>query len=358
MFRALICLIKLLIKTFKTAFKSKQYIIMENLSLRQQLSMYKAKNIKPKINDIDRSFWIAIKQSWKNWINVLIVVKPETVINWQKNRFKNYWHKISSQYKRKGRPRIKKEIKNLIYKMATENYWGAPRIYSELLMLGYTKQDMSQQTVSRYLKKIRTNDPNKIKKQQSWKTFLNNNRDVIASMDFFVVPTISFNIIYVFFIIDHNKRKIIHFNLTINPTSQWVIQQIRNAFSFSFVTKYLIFDRDSIFAFKVKDFIKSIGIVPKTTSYQSPWQNEIAERWILSVRTELLNHVIILNEDHLYRLIKEYVSYYNNDRCHLSLSRDSPNGRKIQNKPSEYAKVISIPKLGGLQHKYEWRKAA
>lgn len=239
--------------------------------------------------------------------------------------------------------------------MATENNWGAPRLYSELLVLGY--DNVKQRTVSRYLRRFRSKYPDK-KKQQSWRTFLKNHRDVISAMDFFVVPTVRFRILYVFFVIGHAKGKIVHFNITEHPATEWVIQQLGEAFPFESTMKYLTFDRDSIFSGQVKEFIKSIGAVPKVISYRAPWPNGVAERWILSVRTELLKHVIILSEEHLRRLLKEYVDYYNHDRCHLSLDRNTPMGRNVHKKPSESSKVISLPKLGGLQHKYVWRKAA
>jgi len=189
--------------------------------------------------------------------------------------------------------------------------------------------------------------------------FIKNHRDIISAMDFFIVSTISFNILFVLFIIDHRRRKIMHFNVTKHPSTQWVIQQLRDAFPFDSAPKYLIVDRDRIFSLRVKAFLeRQLGITPKVTSYRSPWQNEVAERLILSIRNELLNHVIVFNEDHLRRLMREHVEYYNRDRCHLSLNRDSPTGREIQKKPSESAKVISIPKLCGLQHRYEWKAAA
>jgi len=190
-------------------------------------------------------------------------------------------------------------------------------------------------------------------------TFLKNHRDVISAMDFFVVPTISFKILFVFFIIDHGRRKIIHFNITNHASAQWVIQQLRDAFPFDQIPKYLIMDRDSTFSPRVKGFLEhQLGVKPKITSYKSPWQNGIAERFILSAREDLTNHTIIFNKDHLRRLMREYIDYYNKDRCHLSLNRDSPLGRTAQKKPSESSMIVSIPKLGGLQHRYEWKKAA
>lgn len=153
--------------------------------------------------------------------------------------------------------------------MAGENRWGAPRIYSELLMLGFN--EISEATVSRYLQKFRSNHPDK-KKQQSWMTFLRNHRDVISAMDFFIVPTNNFNILFVFFIIDNSRRKIIHFNVTNHPSAKWVIQQLRNAFPFDQISRYMILDRDKTFSSRVKVFLEhQLGTKPKVTSYKSPW---------------------------------------------------------------------------------------
>ena len=260
------------------------------------------------------------------------------------------------QKQKPGRKRTNKEIRDLIYRMAGENNWGAPRIYSELLMLGFT--EISEASVSRYLHTFRSKHPDE-NKQQSWMTFLKNHRDVITAIDFFIVPTFNFNILFVFFIIDHSRRKIVHFNITNHPSALWVIQQFRDAFPFDQIPKYLIMDRDKIFSSRVKGFLeRQLGINPKVTYHRNPWQNGIAERFVLSARNDLLNSVSVINEDHLRRLIKEYIEYYNNDRCHLSLERDSPLGRKAQEKPSESGKIFSISKLSGLQHRYEWKKAA
>ncbi|MBU3914102.1 integrase core domain-containing protein [bacterium] len=356
MYQIVIRLLSFFLIVIRSLFKSEGDLLLENLSLRQQLAMFKSRNIKPKITNVDRSFWVALMRVWTKWIDSLIIVKPETVIDWQKRRFKKHWTKISTRNKKPGRKRLKKEIRELIYLMAGENRWGAPRIYSELLMLGF--DDVSEAAVSRYLRTFKSKHPEK-KKQQSWMPFLKNHRDVISAMDFFVVPTINLKSLFVFFIIDHKRRIIRHFNVTNHPSAQWVIQQLRDAFPFDQVPKYLIMDRDTIFSSKVRGFLEQqLGIKPKITSYKSPWQNGIAERLVLSIREDLLNHVIIFNEDHLRRLMNEYVKYYNNDRCHLSLGRDSPLGRNVQEKPSESGKIISISKLGGIQHRYEWKEVA
>ena len=237
---------------------------MENLTLRQQLTTFQRSKTKPKIKNIDRFFWIALKHSRNKWTSCLIIVKPETIIDWQKRRFKKHWTQISTKNKKPGRRRITKEIRNLIFRMAGENRWGAPRIFSELLMLGF--KDVSEASVSRYFRKYRSLHPDK-KKQQSWMTFLKNHRDVISAMDFFIVPTINFNILFVFFIIDHKRRKIRHFNITSQPSALWVIQQLRDAFPFDQISKYLIMDRDKIFSSRVKGFLeRQLGVKSKVTS--------------------------------------------------------------------------------------------
>ncbi len=355
MCKTLIQLLALSFKLIQLTLKSKSDLIMENIELRQQLATYQAKKAKPKnITDVTRSFLVALRQAWSKWAEVLVIVKPKTVINWQKKRFKNYWAKKSSKNRKPGRPPMKQEIRELVEKMAIENpNWGAPRIYSEILMLGYTKREVSQRTVSRYIRKIRSNDPITKRKRQLWKTFLHNHREHIMAMDFFTVPTDGLKVLYVFFIIDHATRKIVHFNVTGNPTAEWVKQQLREAYPFNETPKYLIFDRDSIFK-AVKPFIKDIlGIKPKVIAYFAAWQ-----RYVLSARVEMLEYAVVLNESHLKSLMSEYVTYYNHERCHLSLDRNTPIGRDIMEHTSKSAKVISLPRLGGLHHKYEWRNAA
>lgn len=356
--------ISLLTFSFRTLYlfsRSKKELMLENILLRQQLAAYQAKKERPKnITDITRSYLIALMDNWPDWKRPLVIVQPATVISWQKKRFKNHWSKISNRNKKPGRKPKSKEIKELILRMARENInWGAPRIYSELLMLGYSEKDISERTISRYLKKFRPEDPEKIKKkQQQWQTFIQNHRKHIMGMDFFTVPTVGLKVLHVFFIIDHSRRRLVHFNTTSIPTEKWVIQQLKNAFPFATAPKYLFFDRGSVFSSKVKKSIKDMGTKPVQIGYRSPWQNGVAERFVLSVRNDLLDHVIIFNEEHLRSLMKQYVEYYNNDRCHLSVGRDSPKGRKVLNKDSESGKIIAFPKLGGLHHKYEWKKAA
>jgi transposase InsO family protein len=188
-------------------------------------------------------------------------------------------------------------------------------------------------------------------------TFLRNHRDGITAMDFFVVPTITFRLLYVWFVIDHGRRRIIHINVTPHPTSQWVVQQLRESFPDDLAPNYLIFDNDTIFSSEVAASIESLGTTPKRTAYRSPWQNGMAERWVGSCKRELIDHLIVLNEDHLRRLLRDYVRYYNTDRVHTSI-KDAPEGRAAEARPSSGAKVVGFPRVGGLHHRYAWKNAA
>ena len=191
-----------------------------------------------------------------------------------------------------------------------------------------------------------------------WVAFLRNHREAIAGMDFFTVPTATMRVLYGFFVIHHGRRRIVHFNATYHPTAKWVIQQLREAFPFETAPRHLIFDRDSIFSAAVVEFVKSMGTKPRRIAYRSPWQNPVAERWVGSCRRELLDHVGVLGERHLVRLVREYADYYHDDRCHLGLGKDTPAGRPVTLRPSASARIVALPRIGGLHHRYEWREAA
>jgi putative transposase len=348
----LLDIVLLILGFLESWLRSHNDLALENLALRQQLATFKRGHPRPRISCFDRGFWVLLRRIWSKWINTLIIVKPETVVGWHRQGFKLYWNAISRRGERRGKPRVTSEIRELIIRMTRDNpSWGAPRIHGELLMLGF---DVSERTISRYLPK-REPDEDKVAK---WKAFLKNHMEGIAAMDFFTVPTVLFRQLYGFFIITHKRRQIIHFATTFNPNAEWVAQQLRNAFPYDTAPKYLIFDRDSIFGGLVLKTVKSFGIKPARTSYRSPWQNGIAERWIGNCRRDLLDHVIVFGGLHLYRLLKNYVKYYNEDRCHYNLGKDAPEHRPVQKRPEDKAKVISLPRVAGLHYRYEWRRAA
>ena len=323
--------------------------MIENLALRQQVTALKKARPRPLLDDVDRAFWVALRESWPPWASRLVIVKADTVAEWNRSRFRRYWTRISST-RFPGRPRLAAEIRRLIRHMAQDG-WGAPRIHAELTKLGFI---VSEKTVSRYMPR-RSAEPDEVKR---WVAFLRNHKDDIAAMDLFTVPTASLRLLYGFFVIEHGRRHIVHFNATFHPTAAWVIQQLREAFPYDDAPRYLIFDRDSIFSPAVVEFVRALGSDPIRTSYRSPWQNGTAERWICSCRREMLEHVVVLSERHLVRLARLYIEYYHEDRCHLGLDKDTPNDRPITPRPAPNAKVVALPRVGGLHHCYEWRAAA
>ncbi|MHB8677276.1 MAG: integrase core domain-containing protein [Candidatus Acidiferrales bacterium] len=197
---------------------------------------------------------------------------------------------------------------------------GAPRIHGELLTLGF---DVSERTIPRWMRRA-PRDPEPAKR---WLAFLRNDREAIAAMDFFTVPTITFGVLCGFFVIAHDRRRILHFNVTRHPTSLWVVQQLREAFPYRSSPKFLIFDRDSKYGLEAERAIRSMAVRPVRTSFESPWQNAVAERWVESCRCDLLDRIIAVNEGHLKRLLSDYVRYYHDDRTHLGLGKGTPNNR-------------------------------
>jgi transposase InsO family protein len=345
---AVLNLTTVLLRCTAAFFRSRNDQAIVEMALRQQLATYTQKQRKPKLTPLDRAFWVALSRFWPRWKEILVIVKPETVVRWHRKGFRLYWRLTSTRGP--GRPRIPNEVRALIRLLALENGWGARKIHAELGKLGFT---MSLASVSRYLPR---QAPDRGKRQR-WVTFLHNHKDAIAAMDFFVVPTLSFRLLYVWSVIDHHRRRIIHFNVTTNPTAQWVTQQLRESFPDNSAPRYLIYDNDSIFSDEVKDAIKWFSIEPKRTAYRSPWQNGTAERWVGSCRREVLDHVIAFNEEHLRRLLRDYVNYYNTERVHTRI-QDAPEGRPTENRPSPDAQVAALPRVGGLHHRYTWREAA
>ena len=325
-------------------FRGRRSLLIENLALRQQLVALKRRHPRPGLSLFDKLFWVIARRVWSSWKQSLIIVTPETVVRWHRAGFLMYWRLISRVRRQAGRRPTPKEVRALIFRMVVENpTWGAPRIHGELRMLGF---DFCERTISRWMKRA-PRDPEPAKR---WLAFLRNHREAIAAMDFFTVPTITFGVLYCFFVISHDRRRILHVNVTKYPTSGWIIQQLREAFPFEAAHKYLIFDRDQKFGFEVIAAVKATSIIPKRTSFRSPWQNGIAERWVGGCRRDLLDHTVALNERHLKRLLCEYVRYHHEDRTHLGLDKGTPDGRIRSVAPG---RVLSQVRLGGLHHRYD-----
>ena len=276
---------------------------------------------------------------------MLIIVKPETVIGWHRWGFRLYW-KWKSRHPA-GRPSVSSEVADLIRRMSLANpRWGAPRIHGELMKLGIS---ISQATVSKYMARHR-NPPS-----QNWRTFLENHMQNLVSADFFVVPTTTFRLLFVFVILSHDRRRPVHFAVTANPTAEWTARQLLEAFPWDSAPRYLLRDRDGIYGEKSHETTEWLGIREVLTAPKSPWQNPYVERLIGSIRRECLDHVIVLNETGLHRVLKSYFEYYERTRTHLSLEKDAPIPRTVQ--PPEFGRVIELPEVGGLHHRYERRAA-
>ena len=329
-----------------SAFSSREDLILENLALRQQLLALHAKRPHRRLTALHRLFWVALRTFWFGWKKPLVLVTPRTVVSWHRAGFRLYWTWVSRARRGGGRKPVSKEVRALLFRMVAENStWGAPRIHGELLKLGF---HLSERSVSRWVRRA-PRDPDPARR---WLTFLRNHRKAIAAMDFFTVPTLTFGVLYCFFVIGHDRRKILCFNVPRNPNALWVAQQLREAWVFRQPHRFLLFDRDSKFGADVVSAVRDIGSQPTRTAFRSPWQNGVAERWVGSCRRDLLDHVIVLNERHLKRLMAEYVGYYHEDRTHLGLAKDTPAGRTIAIPSGTERKIQSLPRLGGLHHRY------
>ena len=321
-------------------------LALENLALRQQLTVYRRTVARPRLRRGDRLFWVALSRLWRGWTQALVIVAPDTVLCWQRRRFRDYWTRRSRRSV-VGRPPVAPEIRALVAQMAAANpLWGAPRIHGELLKLGI---DVAERTVSRLMPKRRTSP------SQTWRTFLTNHVRDLVSIDFFTVPTAHLRVLFVLVVLAHHRRRVVHFNVTEHPTAAWTAQQIVEAFPDDTASSYLLRDRDTIYGHAFRHRVKGMGIREVLTAPQSPWQNPFAERLIGSVRRECLDHVLVLSERHLRHVLTRYFAYYHGARTHLSLEKDAPDARPIE-RPA-MGTVVPIPEVGGLHHRYVRRAA-
>jgi putative transposase len=336
-----------LFATLSSIFRSRAALQPENLALRHQIGvLQRSARKRPKLTPGDRLLWVWLSRIWSDWRSAVAIVKPETVIAWHRVGFRLFWT-WRVRRGQPGRPVISCEVRDLIRKVCRENPgWGAPRIHGELLKLGI---DIGESSVSKYM--VRCRKP----PSQTWRSFLENHAQQLVSVDFFTVPTIRFQLLYVFLVLAHDRRRIVHFNVTAHPTARWTGQQLREAFPFDQLPRYLLRDRDAIFGADFRSEATDMGIHEVLSTPRSPWQRAYVERVIGSIRRECLDHVIVFNERSLRRILRSYSDYYHRSRTHLSLGKDSPEPRPIQ--PPEIGRVVALPQVGGLHHGYE-RQAA
>src|ERR1700680_3611752 len=335
----MIALIWFVLAVLASPFKSKSSLEAENAVLRHQLIVLRRRvRSRAQPTNNDRWFLVRMYRWFPSILKVVTIAQPETLVRWQRAGFRRYWRWKSNS--RGGRPRIEIELRALIRQMSTENQlWGAPRIHGELLKLGFS---VAQSTVAKYMAK-RRGPPS-----QGWKTFLRNHAPDIAAMDLFVVPTIGFKLLYGFVIVRIDRRDLVWINVTTNPTAEWVARQITGAFPWDGAPRYMIRDRDWIYGTVVTRRLRAMGIRDKPIAPSSPWQNGFAERLIGSIRRECLDHIVVLGEEHLRRILRSYARYYNDIRTHRSLDKDAPISRPIH----QTGIIRSHPILGGLHHQY------
>jgi transposase InsO family protein len=320
-------------------FKSKMRLEAENAVLRHQLIVLQRKvRGRAHLTNNDRWFFVQMYRWFPSILKVVTIIEPETLVRWHRAGFRRYWRWKSRS--RGGRPQIDVELRTLIRRMSIENLlWGAPRIHGELLKLGFS---VAQSTVATYMVRRRGSP------SQGWWTFLRNHAPDIIAMDLFVVLTIGFKLLYGFVIVRLHRRDLVWINVTTNPTAEWVARQITEAFPWDGAPRYMIRDRDRIYGTVVTRRLRAMGIRDKPTSPASPWQNGFAERLIGSIRRERVDHIIVLGETHLRRVLKSYADYYNSARTHRSLNKDAPVSRPVQRTGVISSRAI----LGGLHHCY------
>src|SRR3982075_469195 len=321
-------------------FKARAQLEAEIVVLRHQLNVLRRRvPSKPKLAIVDRLLLVWLHRLFPSVLNAITIVQPETIIRWHRTGFRLYWRwKSRSQG---GRPKVPVEIRRLIREMSLANrLWGAPRIHGELLKLGI---EVAQSTVAKYMARSGRGGPS-----QTWKTFLRNHAAGIGAMDFLIVPTVGFKLLFVLVILRHQRRRLISLSVTAHPTAEWIARQITEAFPWDEAPDYLIRDRDGSYGHAVTRRLAAMGIRDHPTAARSPWQNGHAERLIGSIRRECLDHIVVFGEGHLRLILAAYSSYYNGLRTHLSLDKDSPFRRPMQ----RFGEAVARPILGGLHHEY------
>ena len=326
--------------TLRSFFLTQPALIAENVILRQQLGVLKRSVPRARIKPRDRVFWVLVSRLLPNWRSLLVIVQPETVLRWHRLGWRLFWRRKSGGG---GRPRIAQEAQELIARLSKENRtWRAPRIQKELALLGHR---VSLNSIRRYMDRVRPPGSG-----QRWSTFLRNHAHEIAACDLFTVPTVAFKVLHVFVAMSHDRRRILAFGVTANPTSAWTAKQITAALMRCRGVRFLVRDNDGLYTGAFLEALKALGLRNLATTPGSPWMNGHVERLIGTIRRECTDHLLVFSEDHLRRALAEYVDYYNYARPHGSLDGNSPKPRWVTS--SRDGPVVGRPVLGGLHHVY------
>ena len=336
----MLTLVRFIVSVIARRFRSRAILELENLALRHQLHVLRRQRPgRPRLSPIDRLLWVWLYRLWPPYLDAIVLVKPATIVQWHRQGFRLYWRWRS----RSGRPAADREVRELIREMSNADpIWGAPRIHGELLKLVI---EVSQATVAKYMVRRRgTPSP-------TWRSFLRNQADGIGAIDMFVVASASFRLLYVMIILAHDRRKIMRTAVTEHPTAAWLSCQLTDAFPWGTTPRYLLRDHDASYGSDFSNQVGVMGITEVVTAPRSPWQTAYVEHAIGSIRRECLDHIVILTERHLRRVLSSYVDYYQRTRTHHSLDKDCSDSRPIM--PLRIGKVVAIRQVGGLHHRYE-----
>jgi putative transposase len=327
--------------------RSKTELLAENALLRQQLIILRRQVKRPAYTKTDRILLVLLARVARTWQQALFIVQPDTLLRWHRELFRLYWKRRAktSSYK----PKVAAETIALIRQMAKDNQlWGAERIRGELLKLGL---HVCKRTIQKYMRGVRTQQP----RGQKWSTFLRTHAANIWTCDFLQVTDLFFRPLFAFFLIELKSRKVIHVGVSRSPTDAWVAQQLRESTPFGQAPKYLIRDHDSKFGPCFARVAKTSSIKILKTPVHAPRANAICERFLRSVRQECLDHLLILQEKQLQRVLHAYVAYFNQARPHQGIAQQIPEPHTlVPSSPNEGGKVIAIPVMGGLHHDYHW----
>jgi hypothetical protein len=343
MIRRMRAVLRALLTGTLSLFRSRHALQLEIVALRHQLAVYQSSGRRPRrLRPADRLLWAWLARHWSGWREALVLVQPATVIAWQRRRFRDHWTRLTRAGKH-GRPAVPRQLRCLIRKISAANpAWGSERIAGELRKLGV---EVAKSTVEKY--RVRRRTP----PSPTWRAFLANHVIDLISVDFFTVATLRFEVLFVFIVLAHDRRRVLHWNVTTHPTAAWTAEQVVEALPWETSARYLLRDRASIYGAAFRRRVAGLGLQEVLAAPRSPWQSPYVERLIGSIRRECLANVVVLGERHLRRVLADYLGHYQSWRCHQALDMDCPEPRAVQT-PGQ-GRVVEVAEAGGLYRHYE-----